>query len=88
MRLLRPSCSWYHQDILTHGPTKVQNQEAPYTLAWLAWELWAKGTEVGSPQVLGLLLAPEGQVHQGDQDQPEEKEGSRLSIVPGGLSVS
>lgn len=39
----------------------------------------------GLPQVLGLLLAPEGQVHQGDQDQPEEEQGSRLSVALGCL---
>lgn len=42
---------------------------------------------MGLPQVLGFLLAPEGQVHQGDQDQPEEKQGSRFNMVLGGLSA-
>lgn len=41
----------------------------------------------GLPQVLGFLLGPEGQVHQGDQDQPEEEQGSRLSMPVGGLSA-
>lgn len=56
-------------------------------LAWLAQGLppRAEGPVTDIPLVLGLLLAPEGLAHQGDQDRPERKKGIGLSKYPGSL---
>lgn len=56
-------------------------------LAWLAQglPLRAEGPVTDIPLVLGLLLAPEGLAHQGDQDRPERKKGIGLSKYPGSL---